>query len=118
MLAALAVLTIRLYYLQVIESHEMTEAADRNRIRVLRVPAPRGIVFDRRHRPLVDTRPAFDAVIVPEDVKDMSGTIEKLQKLLGDNVGATLPQAEDPSRPDYDPIIVDERLTWPQVVAV
>jgi penicillin-binding protein 2 len=119
MLAALAVLTVRLYYLQVIESQEMTELADRNRIRTLRMPAPRGIVFDRRHRPLVDTRPTFDAVVVPEDTKDLSATIARLETLLGgDHVAGTISQAQDEGRPAYDPITVDERLTWPQVVAL
>ncbi len=119
MLTALAVLTVRLYYLQVIRSQAMSELADRNRIRTLRVPAPRGIVFDRRHRPLVDTLPTFDAVVVPEDITDLSATIEKLETLLGgDHIAGTISQAEDEGRPPYDPITVEERLTWPQVVAL
>ncbi len=119
MMAVLSVLTARLYYLQVIKSPEMTELADRNRIRTLRVPAPRGIVFDRRHRPLVDTHPTFDAVMVPEDVKDLSATIERLETLFGgDHIADKISQAEDDERPAFDPITVDERLTWPQVVAL
>ena len=57
MLIALAVVGSRLYYLQVVKSPEFTELADRNRIRLRRVAAPRGLVYDRRHRPLVDTHP-------------------------------------------------------------
>jgi penicillin-binding protein 2 len=119
MMVALSVLTARLYYLQVIKSQELTELADRNRIRTLRMPAPRGIVFDRRHRPLVDTRPTFDAVVVPEDAEDLSASEQRLQELLGDShIADTIARAEDEGRPEYDPITVEERLTWPQVVAV
>ena len=120
MMAALSVLTARLYYLQVIKSQEMTELADRNRIRTLRVPAPRGIVFDRRHRPLVDTHPTFDAVIVPEDVDRSRPPRSSGSKRC--SAAIILPTRS--RRPKmtgvraYDPITVDERLTWPQVVAL
>jgi penicillin-binding protein 2 len=117
-----AVLTgaaVRLYYLQVVRHHDMSEMADRNRIRIQRLPALRGLVYDDRHRPLVDTRPSFDAVMVPEDASNLSGTIEKLEKLLGqDHVASKLEEAEDQGRPEFDPVTVEERLDWQQVVAL
>ncbi|HVB81403.1 MAG TPA: hypothetical protein VNE82_15835, partial [Candidatus Binataceae bacterium] len=48
----LAVVTVRLYYLQIIRHKEFVELADRNRIRIRRQPALRGLVFDVHHRPL------------------------------------------------------------------
>jgi len=118
----LAVLTgaaARLYYLQLIKHHEMAELADRNRIRLQRQPALRGLVYDVRHRPLVDTRPSFDAVMVPEDAPDLNATTARLEKLLGqDGVGKKLDEAEDQGRPEFDPVTVDERLQWQQVVAL
>ena len=109
----------RLYYLQVIKHHELSELADRNRIRIQRLPALRGLVYDDRHRPLVDTRPSFDAVIVPEDTRNLSGTIERLEKVLNhDHIAEKLEDAEDQGRPEFEPVTVDERLEWPQVVAL
>jgi len=119
MLTVLALASVRLYVLQVLHHQDMSELADRNRIRIRREAAPRGLVFDRRHRPLVDTRPSFDAMIVPEDADNLSATIEKLEKYLGtDGVAEKISDAEDDDRPAYDPVIVQERLTWPQVVAL
>ena len=83
MMTALAAVAVRLYYLQVIKNSEFTELADRNRIRIRRVTAPRGLVFDRRHRPLVDTHPSFNAVIVPEDSNNLPQTVKSLETLLG-----------------------------------
>jgi len=110
----------RLYYLQIIRHHALAELADRNRIRLQRQPAMRGLVFDVRHRPLVDTQPSFDAVMVPEDASNLDETTARLQKLLGDNaqIEQKLERAEDEGRPEFDPVIVDEHLTWPQVVAL
>lgn len=46
-------------------------------------------------------------------------TIERLEKLLGqDGVADKLASAEEEGRPPYDPVIVEERLEWPQVVAI
>jgi penicillin-binding protein 2 len=110
---------VRLYYLQVIKHHELAELADRNRIRIERLPALRGLVYDDRHRPLVDTRPSFDAVMVPEDSPNLSQTIERLEKLLGeDSVAKKLEDADDEGRPDFQPITVEERLDWQQVVTL
>jgi penicillin-binding protein 2 len=109
----------RLYYLQVVQHQTLAELADRNRIRLRRLPALRGLVFDRKHRPLVDTVPSFDAVVVPEDTDDLSDTIERLEQLLGGgNIAARLQQAEDDQRPAYEPITVEEHLSWKQVVAL
>jgi penicillin-binding protein 2 len=119
MLAALTGAATRLYYLQLIKHREMAELADRNRIRLQRVSAPRGLVYDVRHRPLVDTRPSFDAVMVPEDAPDLDTTTARLEKLLGeDGIEKKLDDADDQGRPEFQPVIVDERLQWPQVVTL
>jgi penicillin-binding protein 2 len=119
MMVAMAAVAVRLYYLQVIKNSEFAELADRNRIRLRRVAAPRGLVYDCRHRPLVDTQPSFNAVIVPEDSPNLSQTIESLEKLLDQTgVADKLATADDEGRPEYEPVTVEERLDWPQVVAL
>ncbi len=119
MLAVFAFVAVRLYYLQVLHHQEMTELADRNRIRIRRVPAPRGLVFDRNHQPLVDTRPSFDAMIVPEDSDNLSATIEKLERYTGTAHAADkISDADEEGRPPYEPVTVAERLNWQQVVAL
>jgi penicillin-binding protein 2 len=118
-LTVLSGAAVRLYYLQLIKHHEMAELADRNRIRLQRLPALRGLVYDVRHRPLVDSHPSFDAVMVPEDTPDLPATTARLEKLLGaDGVGKKLDEADDQGRPEFDPVTVDEHLEWPQVVAL
>ncbi len=117
--AVLITAALRLYYLQIIRHHDLAELSDRNRIRIQRLPALRGLVFDRRHRPLVDTKPSFDVVIVPEDTPDVNATITKLEKLIGPNdMAKKVEDADDDGRPDFEPVMVDERLDWQQVIAL
>ncbi len=115
----LAGAAVRLYYLQLIKHHELTELSDRNRIRLQRLPALRGLVYDVRHRPLVDTRPSYDAMIVPEDTPNLTVTTQRLEKLLNaDGFEKKLDEADEQGRPEFDPVTVDERLSWQQVVAL
>jgi penicillin-binding protein 2 len=115
----LSAAAVRLYYLQIIKHHELSELADRNRIRIQRTPALRGLVYDVHHRQLVDTRPSFDAVMVPEDATDLGQTVNRLEKLLGeDGAAKRLEDAEEQGRPDFEPVTVEEKLNWQQVVAL
>jgi len=117
--AVLITAALRLYYLQVIRHHDLAELADRNRIRIQRLPALRGLVFDRHLRPLVDTKPSFDAVIVPEDSPDVAATVTRLEKLIGpNNMAKKIDDADDEGRPEFEPVVVDERMDWSQVVAL
>ena len=119
MILLFGLVSVRLYYLQVLHHKENVELADRNRIRIRRVPAPRGLVFDRNHRPLVDTKPSFDAVIVPEDSDNLSETIERLQRYTGaEDIAGKIADADDAGRPPYEPVTVAERLGWREVVAL
>ena len=69
--------------------------------------------------PLVDTRPSFDAQIVPEDSDNLSLTIERLARYTGaDDIADKISDADEAGRPPYEPITVAERLGWQQVVAL
>ena len=66
-LAAFLLLALRLFYLQVIEGEEFRRLSASNCIRLRTLDAPRGLIFDRLGRLLVDNRPAFDLSVIPKD---------------------------------------------------
>jgi penicillin-binding protein 2 len=68
-LAILVVLGARLYFLQVISGDYYAERAENQRIRRLRIPAPRGAIFDRNGKLLVDSRSTYNIVLSGEDMK-------------------------------------------------
>lgn len=65
----LAVLGARLYYLQVVRGDYFSERAENQRIRLIPIPAPRGAIFDRNGKILVDSRPTFNVVLTNEPIK-------------------------------------------------
>ena len=65
----LAVLGVRLYYLQLVRGQYYAEIAQNQRIRLLPIPAPRGVIFDRDGHPLVDSRPIYSVILSREDLR-------------------------------------------------
>ena len=76
----LGVLSVRLYVLQVVRGDRYSEIAQNQRRRRLPIPAPRGVIFDRNKRPIVDSRPIYNVILSREDVKgkDLNALIEPL----------------------------------------
>ena len=64
----LGVLTVRLYVLQVVRHEKYAEIAENQRRRRLPIPAPRGVIFDREGKVLVDSRPIYNVMMSREDV--------------------------------------------------
>src|SRR5438552_18043723 len=68
-LLLLGVLSVRLYLLQIINGSRYAEIAQNQRIRLLPIPAPRGVIFDRNGHALVDSRPIYSIILSREDTK-------------------------------------------------
>jgi len=85
---ALGVLVVRLWQLQVLQGDYYAQLADTNRLRVHRVPAPRGLVLDRRGVPLVVNRPSFSVSLLAMELREPGRVLGELARLLG------LPEAE------------------------
>ncbi len=80
----LIVLGVRLYLLQVVRGSHYAEIAHNQRIRLLPITAPRGIIFDRNGYPIVDSRPIYNVILSREDVrgKELSSLVQPLSEGL------------------------------------
>src|SRR5499426_4708534 len=81
---AFGLVAARLWYLQVDRGSDMRSLSENNRIRLVRVPAARGVVYDRHGEILIDNRPSFDVIFVPEDARERRKTLQNLAHYLGD----------------------------------
>jgi penicillin-binding protein 2 len=69
-LAIIAVLGARLYFIQVINGDYYAERAENQRVRRLRIPAPRGAILARDAKTvLVDSRSIYNIILAGEDMK-------------------------------------------------
>ena len=74
---------LRLFQLQIIEREDLMERSQRNAVRTLRVPAPRGEILDREGRLIASFRPARELRITPDDLDHPDRTYAALAQLLG-----------------------------------
>jgi penicillin-binding protein 2 len=83
-IAMLGLLSVRLYVLQVVRGDRYAEIAENQRRRRLPIPAPRGMIFDREGRVIVDSRPIYNVILSREDVKgkDLTSLVEPLAEGL------------------------------------
>ena len=81
----LALLGVRLYYLQIVKGDYYSERAENQRIRLIPIPAPRGAIFDRNGKILVDSRPTYNVVLSNEPIKkiDVTDRIDDYARGLG-----------------------------------
>ena len=114
-----AVLAISFWYLQVVQHSRFEEMAENNHQRTLSLPAPRGMIFDRNGKVLVENRSSYTISIVREQTTVLDRRIETLAEVLGldvEEVAATVERALN--QPVYRPIVVVEDASLDQVAAV
>ena len=80
--AACLLLLARYAYLQVVSHDEFTARSINNQVKVVPVAPNRGLLYDRRGRPLAENRPAFRLQIVPEKAGDLAETFGRLGQLV------------------------------------
>ncbi|MCX6542972.1 MAG: penicillin-binding protein 2 [Acidobacteria bacterium] len=114
-----AALGISFWYIQVLHNQMYREMAEANTERRLPLRAPRGILFDRKLRVLVENRDAYVISILREH----SGNLDRTMRLLADATGVPESQVRETvarhmSTPRYQPIVVIEDASLAQVSAV
>src|SRR5215831_8713466 len=112
-------LAIGFWVLQVVQHQQYNEMAENNHQRTLALRAPRGLVFDRDGRVLVENRNSYSISIVRERTKDLAGTIRTLAAVLGvdeANVRAIVDRHR--REPTYRPITIIQDASLAQVAAV
>jgi len=110
-LVMLSVLAVRLYLLQIINGSHYAEVAENQRIRLLPIPAPRGVIFDRNGHLLVDSRPIYSIILSREDTKaiDRYSLIQPLSEALhldGEILRERFDQVK--SQPAFESILIKE----------
>ncbi len=110
----IAILIVRVGYLQIYDGEYYARLADGNRIRVIPSVAPRGTFFDRNGQLLVTNRPGFAVSLLPLSEPNQV-VIEKVSKLL--NIPVEEIQKKIDAHVGFDPIRIKTDIT-PDVVTI
>ena len=116
---AFGLLACGFWFFQVVQHAKFQEMAENNHQRTLTLRAPRGVIFDRTGRLLVENRNSFNISIVREHTKDLDRTMRVLSSVTGVEE-KTIREIVDRQRrePSYRPIVVITDATLAQVAGV
>src|SRR5205809_2377963 len=114
-----SILAVGFWVLQVVQHAKFEEMAENNHQRTLALRAPRGVMFDRNLKVLVQNRRSYSISIVREHTKDLNRTVRLLAHVLGIDEGSVREIGNRHRRePTYRPIPIVQDATLPQVAAV
>ncbi|MBF0319381.1 MAG: penicillin-binding protein 2 [Nitrospirae bacterium] len=109
------VLAMRIYQLQILKGDDYREAANSNKIRVITLPATRGIIYDRNNVPLVKNKPYYYASLMPE-TKNID--TEGLANLLGIDEKKLIAKIKKEEAHRFKSIVLKEGLTFKDVAVI
>lgn len=81
LLVAFCILIARLGYLQIIKGDEFRKKSENNAVRFRQIKPLRGLILDRNGNVLVDNKPSFDVIYVPNKNSANRLSVEKLKEL-------------------------------------
>jgi penicillin-binding protein 2 len=114
-----AALGICFWVLQIVQHDKYEEMAENNHQRTLALRAPRGVLFDRNGKVLVENRHSFTISILREHSKDLDRTARLLSQVAGLDLKQVLQTIErHRGEPSYRPIVVVEDAPLAQVAAI
>lgn len=119
---AMGLLVSRLVYLQILQGDKMRQYSEENRIKKVKVTAPRGMIFDRNRKLLIDNRPAFDLEIIPQYLRESKQTKQVVSRLATlihmteEEISAVLEKAR--FQPSFMPVKIKTDLSRDEVAAV
>jgi len=113
LIAGFAIILVRLWQLQVLQGSAFRKISESNRLRVIGVPAPRGIIFDRNRIPLVKNVPYFCASLIPaEFTYNNLSSLAKLLNVTETELGNRIHRTE---QSPFTPVRLKEGLSLKEV---
>lgn len=106
----------RMVYLQLWRGEYYTKQSDGNRLRQSRIIAPRGLIFDKEGKELVNNLPGY-AVVLQKQADYKPETLEHISKLLSIPVPEIKKRIKE-SQNYYEPIMLKSDLTLEMVTKI
>lgn len=78
----LALLAGRMAFLQIVNHDLFKTLSQENRVKLVAVPPPRGLIYDRNGTVLAENQPSYRLEITPSQVPDLEGTLARLARIV------------------------------------
>lgn len=118
MIIALAVLLVRLWNVQVLQSERYALMSEGNRIRTLAIEAPRGRIFDKYGRLIVGNKLTLAIYVMPAECKDKKQLINNLASLLGRSAEDIDAKLKNRKYSAYFPKVIEEDASISEITQI
>jgi penicillin-binding protein 2 len=118
LLAMLAAVVARLYYLQVLDAPAFRAAASAVSYREVLVPAPRGLILDREGTVLVGNKTVEVVALSRQDAERHPAEISRLATALGMTPAEVKAQLSDPEYSPYQPVPIKTNVPLSTVLTI
>lgn len=111
----------RAFWLQIWQGDYYANRANRNSVRLYKNQAPRGIIYDRNHKALLDNGADFSLLLIPADLpknEDLQSWIKKLSETLNKNESDIVKFLETINAKSADPILFSSNLNKDEMIAI
>jgi penicillin-binding protein 2 len=113
-----ALLAVAFWTFQIAQHQKFREIAENNHRRRLPLPAPRGVLFDRNGKVLVENQNTLNIALVREQSGNIDQTLHVLAQATGvDEAHIRETVSRRRREPSYRPIVLIENATLAQVAA-
>ncbi|ATW28571.1 penicillin-binding protein 2 [Candidatus Formimonas warabiya] len=106
-------LGLRLFYLQIVRADAFEDLSDKNKFRIVSIPARRGDIYDRNMTVLATSKPVFSVSLTSAEIPEKEDVARKLAEILNDpeiTQESILQSMEDQNR-GYEPVTI-KRLPY------
>lgn len=119
-LSIFALLTLRLFYLQLYKGGFYRRFSEEISLRKEKLPGPRGQIFDRESKLLVDNRLQMDVIITPQFAKNVDQLIRHVAEISGEVPEKLLERYKEKvaGAPRFQTVTLIENAPWPVVVKI
>jgi penicillin-binding protein 2 len=115
-IAAFLLLVMRLWQLQILQGSEHRKLSEANRLRIVNIAAPRGIIFDRNGIPLVKNSPYYYAAIIPGEYdKTKVGLLSEVIHIPAQEIIA---KTNKPDLSPFVPIRLKQGLSFSEIAYI
>ena len=124
LITMVVILSARLWYLQIFRGAEFKQFAEENRLKKIKIEAPRGMVFDRNKKLLLDNQPTFNVSITPQYFRAVSKQVQsniilRLEEITGissKSIHEILYKTR--RQPSFQPVVIKKNLSMNEVALI
>ena len=116
--AVIAAILTAFFHTQVVRGEQYATQSERNRLRPVTIPAPRGTVVDRYGEIVATSIPGFSVMLLPGEEDVVRATLADLQPFLGLSAQEIDRLLEKRAGRPHDLLTITEDATFSQVAAL